>query len=61
VLWALEDELTKRGIEIPFPQRDVRVRSGTLNVSMESADDDARAQRPEEGLSGSPSAQAARA
>jgi small-conductance mechanosensitive channel len=27
ILWTLEDELTKRGIEIPFPQRDVRVRS----------------------------------
>ena len=27
VLWALEDELTKRGIEIPFPQRDVNIRS----------------------------------
>ena len=27
VLWALEDELTKRGIEIPNPQRDVHIRS----------------------------------
>lgn len=27
LLWALEDELTARGIEIPFPQRDVRIRS----------------------------------
>jgi small-conductance mechanosensitive channel len=27
VLWALEDELTKRGIEIPNPQRDVNIRS----------------------------------
>jgi small-conductance mechanosensitive channel len=30
VLWALEDELTKRGIEIPFPQRDVNIRSMPL-------------------------------
>jgi len=29
LLWALEGELTKRGIEIPYPQRDVRIRSGT--------------------------------
>ena len=27
VLWALEDELTKRGIEIPNPQYDVNIRS----------------------------------
>ena len=27
ILWALEDELNKRGIEIPFPQRDVRLRT----------------------------------
>ena len=27
ILWALEDELTRRGIEIPFPQRDLRLRS----------------------------------
>jgi len=33
LLWALEEELTKRGIEIPYPQRDVRIRSGTLGVA----------------------------
>ena len=27
ILWALEDELTKRGIEIPNPQRDITIRS----------------------------------
>ena len=27
ILWALEDELTRRGIEIPFPQRDLRLRT----------------------------------
>jgi small-conductance mechanosensitive channel len=29
LLWALEDELNRRGIEIPFPQRDIHIRSGT--------------------------------
>jgi small-conductance mechanosensitive channel len=27
-LWALEDELRKRHIEIPFPQRDLHIKSG---------------------------------
>ncbi|HEX2827101.1 MAG TPA: mechanosensitive ion channel domain-containing protein [Burkholderiales bacterium] len=27
ILWALETELTKRGIELPFPQRDLHLRS----------------------------------
>ena len=35
ILWALEDELTKRGIEIPNPQRDLNVRSGTIGVRIE--------------------------
>ena len=35
MLWALEDELNKRGIEIPFPQRDIRVRSGSIGVRNE--------------------------
>ena len=30
LLWALEEELTRRNIEIPFPQRDLHIRSGTL-------------------------------
>jgi small-conductance mechanosensitive channel len=34
-LWAIEDELRQAGIEIPFPQRDLHVRSGTLSVKME--------------------------
>jgi len=32
IYWALDDELAKRNIEIPFPQRDLHVRSGTLKV-----------------------------
>jgi small-conductance mechanosensitive channel len=34
LLWALEDELRARGIEIPNPQRDIHVRSGTLPVAL---------------------------
>lgn len=34
-LWAIETELAKRGIEIPFPQRDLHIRSGKLLVSIE--------------------------
>jgi small-conductance mechanosensitive channel len=38
-LWALEDELTKRGIEIPYPTRDVNLRSGPIAVKLEGADE----------------------
>lgn len=31
-LWALETELAKRKLEVPFPQRDLHIRSGTLKV-----------------------------
>ena len=31
-LWALETELSRRQIEIPFPQRDLHIRSGVLKV-----------------------------
>lgn len=34
-LWALDDTLRERSIEIPFPQRDLHVRSGTLQVAVE--------------------------
>ncbi len=34
LMWALDDELAKRDIEIPFPQRDLHVRSGTLDVRL---------------------------
>ncbi len=33
-LWAIETELGKAGIEIPFPQRDLHVKSGELNVNL---------------------------
>jgi small-conductance mechanosensitive channel len=36
LMWALDDELAARKIEIPFPQRDLHVSSGTLNVRVES-------------------------
>jgi len=36
-LWAIETELDKRGLEIPFPQRDLHLRSGSLRI--ESAGD----------------------
>jgi len=37
LLWALEDELRKRGLEIPFPQRDLHLRSGSLDVKLSDA------------------------
>jgi len=33
-LWEIESELRLAGVEIPFPQRDLHVRSGTLNVNI---------------------------
>lgn len=35
LMWALDDELALRKIEIPFPQRDLHIRSGTLKVRMD--------------------------
>lgn len=43
LMWALDDELARRKIEIPFPQRDLHVRSGTLDVSL------SRARKPADG------------
>jgi small-conductance mechanosensitive channel len=34
LMWALDTEMVRRGIEIPFPQRDLHIRSGTLNVHL---------------------------
>jgi len=34
-LWALETELNKQGIEIPFPQRDLHIKNTKLTVSVE--------------------------
>ena len=34
LMWALDDELNARGIEIPFPQRDLHVKSGSLDVRL---------------------------
>jgi small-conductance mechanosensitive channel len=39
ILWALETELTNRGIEIPFPQRDLHIRSGTAALKMAEAEE----------------------
>ncbi len=35
-LWAIETELVNAGIEIPFPQRDLNLRSGTIEVNLKS-------------------------
>jgi small-conductance mechanosensitive channel len=34
LLWALESELGKRGLVIPFPQRDLHIQSGSLRVEI---------------------------
>jgi small-conductance mechanosensitive channel len=47
LLWALEEELTQRGIEIPNPQRDIHIRSGTLNISQARNDDESDTPEPQ--------------
>jgi small-conductance mechanosensitive channel len=46
ILWQLEEELTKRGIEIPYPQRDIRIRSGTLGAAAAEDPDSAGERAP---------------
>lgn len=38
-LWAIETALGKNGIEIPFPQRDLHVRSGQLKVMLQNSNE----------------------
>lgn len=40
LMWALDDELALRKIDIPFPQRDLHIRSGVLDVRMAQAGPD---------------------
>jgi len=42
LMWALDDELTRAGIEIPFPQRDLNWRSGSVPVVLSRAPKPAR-------------------
>jgi small-conductance mechanosensitive channel len=49
LMWALEEELTRRGIEIPNPQRDIHIRSGSVPVRIEPSSSeivDTRADSP---------------
>lgn len=39
-LWALETQLHARNIEIPFPQRDLNIRTGTLQVALHNTPDE---------------------
>ncbi len=38
--WEIETALAKHGIEIPFPQRDLHIRSGQLPVQMQSGNEE---------------------
>ena len=46
-LWALEDKLREYGIEIPFPQRDLHLRSGWKDPEQPLADLEGPDQEPE--------------
>ncbi|AFJ03688.1 Potassium efflux system KefA protein / Small-conductance mechanosensitive channel [Methylophaga frappieri] len=41
-LWEIETQLRNYEIEIPFPQRDLHIRSGELHVAMKKAEHDSR-------------------
>lgn len=36
VWWAIETELLNAGIEIPFPQRDIRFRGDSLQIKLDT-------------------------
>ncbi|MGD9842111.1 MAG: mechanosensitive ion channel family protein [Steroidobacteraceae bacterium] len=36
-LWAIDDALRERGIEVPFPQRDLHLRSGRLEIAADKS------------------------
>lgn len=44
-LWAIETELRKHKIEIPFPQQDLHLRSGQLTVNLQQGQATVTAQR----------------
>jgi small-conductance mechanosensitive channel len=48
LMWALDDELQRAGIEIPFPQRDLNWRSGPIDVRLQRAGPTARNATPAE-------------
>ena len=39
-MWAIETELVKAGVEIPFPQQDLHMRSGSLKVELVNSKND---------------------
>ena len=47
LLWALEDELRARGLEIPVPQRDLHLRSGVVQVQLNPPPDPDVAEAPQ--------------
>ncbi|MEJ2383005.1 MAG: mechanosensitive ion channel [Xanthomonadales bacterium] len=47
VLWELETQLSERGIVIPFPQRDLHLRSGFVTDPEDAPDDDNGAATPQ--------------
>ena len=51
--WAIHDELVKAGLEIPFPQRDLNIRTGELRVRLaRRGDDDTGSPSPNQAATG---------